>query len=200
VVEPGSHFAVDGNIGGFVSSMKPNETAGVVRLFLSGAACALLFVMPGICGAQTAGGAEEGFYTPAQAEQGKKLYGTRCAACHGADLGGVSAPSLAGPVFERNWISTTTLDDLFYLIRTTMPVGMAKTLTAEQHAAVFAYILEENGYPAGGKAVDQNNPRLKITHVKSTRPGTGHEPLPIGFFGDAKTVSAPPPVFIFALP
>jgi hypothetical protein len=67
--------------------------------------------------AQATSSPEDGLYTSVQAEQGKKLYATRRAACHGADLGGQSAPPLAGPQFERSWISTTTLDDLFYLIR-----------------------------------------------------------------------------------
>jgi alcohol dehydrogenase (cytochrome c) len=146
--------------------------------------------------AQATSGPEDGLYTSGQAEQGKKLYATRCAACHGADLGGQSAPPLAGPQFEKNWISTTTLDDLFYLIRATMPVGMAKSLSNEQQAAIFAYILDQNGYPAGNKPVEPDTLRLKSTRIKSTRTRVGHGPAPIGIFGDPNSLSAEPPSFI----
>ncbi len=119
------------------------------------------FALPSLCWAQGGAAPEAGLYTSAQAEQGKKLYATRCAACHGADLGGLTAPPLVGPRFEKNWISTTTMDDLFFLMRTTMPLSMAKSLSAEQHAAIFAYVLEQNGYPAGDKPVQPDTPQLK---------------------------------------
>jgi hypothetical protein len=38
-------------------------------------------------------------------------------------------------------------------MRTTMPLSTAKSLSAEQHAAVFAYLLRQNGYPAGNEPV-----------------------------------------------
>ena len=157
----------------------------------------LLCVFASFAQAQAPQSSEEGLYTPEQAAQGKKLYATRCAACHGADLLGQTAPPLTGPQFERGWISTTNLDDLFYLIRTTMPVGMAKSLSAEQHAAVFAFVLEQNGYPAGIKPVGPDTPQLKSTRVTSTQTRVGNGPPPIGIFGDPKNLPAePPPLFI----
>lgn len=147
--------------------------------------------------AQATPGVADGLYTSEQALQGKKLYSTRCAVCHGAELQGQTAPPLAGPQFERSWISTTNLDDLFYLMRTTMPMGMAKSLSAEQHAAIFAYLLEQNGYPAGNKPVQSDTPQLKSTRVKSTQTRVGNGPAPIGIFGDPKNLPPePPPLFI----
>jgi alcohol dehydrogenase (cytochrome c) len=148
---------------------------------------------------QAPAGSEQGLYTSEQAAQGKKVYATRCAACHGAYLEGVTAPPLAGPNFEKNWISTTTMDDLFFLMRTTMPLSMAKSLSAEQHAAVFAYVLQQNGYPAGDKPVQPDTPQLKtmrvLTRVANTHGGGG--PAPVVVFGDPKNLSAePPPAFI----
>ena len=156
-------------------------------------------VLPSLSFAQAPATTEDGLYTSAQAEQGKKLYATRCAVSHGADLKGQSAPPLAGQRFERNWISTTTLDDLFFLIRTTMPVGMARSLTDDQHAAIFAYLLQQNGYPAGNTPVQPDTPQLKTMRVLSKLPNssTGAGPAPSIVVGDPKNIApAPPPSFI----
>ncbi len=149
--------------------------------------------------AQAGSGPDPGVYTSEQAEQGKKPYGSRCAACHGAHLEAVTAPPLAGPNFEKNWISTTTMDDLFFLMRTTMPLSMAKSLSADQHAAVFAYVLKENGYPAGNTSVQADTPQLKtmrvLTRLPNSRAGGGPDPLFV--LPDPKNVPPePPPAFI----
>jgi alcohol dehydrogenase (cytochrome c) len=178
-------------------------SARLRALFLICAVSTVFSVVPGMCFGQTAGGAEEGLYTPAQAEQGKKLYATRCAACHGAYLEGMTAPPLAGPNFEKNWISTTTLDDLFFLMRTTMPLSMAKSLSPDQHAAVFAYVLQQNGYPAGAKPVLPDTPQLKTMRVltRAANPHQSGGPAAVVIFGDPKNLAAePPPSFIAGEP
>jgi alcohol dehydrogenase (cytochrome c) len=156
------------------------------------------FALPSLSLAQAGSNSEEGLYTSAQAEQGKRLYATRCAACHGADLEGVTAPPLAGPRFEKNWISTTTLDDLFFLMRTTMPLSMAKSLSSEQHAAVFAYVLQQNGYPVGDKPVQPDTPLLKTMRVQSrtSNPRLISGPASLFIPGDPKNLSSEPPAFI----
>ena len=94
-------------------------------------------------------------YTDAQAISGEALYRQSCASCHGATLTGGTAPALTGPAFEASWSNPrVTLDDLFFIARTTMPPRASNTVTAENHAAVFAYILKTNGFPSGQRAVD----------------------------------------------
>ena len=161
-------------------------------------AAVLVCSLPCLSVAQTPS-AEIGLYTSEQAEQGKSVYAARCAACHGADLAGAIAPALVGPGLEQNWISTTTLDDLFFVLRTTMPLGMTKSLTAKEQAAVFAYILQQNGYPAGNSPVEPDAPQLKtmrvLSRISNPWPNTG--PAPIAAFGDPKNKpSEPPPAFI----
>jgi alcohol dehydrogenase (cytochrome c) len=154
---------------------------------------------PAVALAQAGSGRDPSVYTSEQAEQGKRLYGSRCAACHGAHLEGVTAPPLAGPSFEKNWISTTTMDDLFFLMRTTMPLSMAKSLSAEQHAAVFAYVLQQNGYPAGNTPVQADTPQLKTMRVLSriTDLRVSGGPSPLFFLPDPKNAPPdPPPSFI----
>lgn len=89
--------------------------------------------------------AEEGLFTAEQATQGKALYAQRCAACHGAAMQGATAGPLRGPVFARSWtvgdfvgdwFATPTVDDLWFLVSTTMPPGASRSVPVQDHAAV----------------------------------------------------------------
>ena len=94
--------------------------------------------------------ARAALYTDAQATAGEALYRQSCSGCHGATLIGGTAPPLTGPAFETSWSDPrVTLADAFFIARTTMPPRASNTLTAQDHAAVFAYILKMNGFPAG---------------------------------------------------
>jgi PQQ-dependent dehydrogenase (methanol/ethanol family) len=169
------------------------------RIFWCCALALFLCALPAMSWAQASAGGEDGLYTSEQATQGKKLYVTRCAACHGANLEGLTASPLTGPGFEENWISTTTLDDLFFLMRTTMPVGMVKSLSAEEHAAIFAYLLQQNGYPAGNKPVQPDTLQLKTMRVFSRPTGSrgGAGKVPSDDSSDPKNLPpAPAPSFI----
>ncbi len=101
--------------------------------------------------ARSQGVADDRVYTAAQAAEGERLYVTACAGCHGAQLEGGGAPPLSGLGFLASWgRPDRSLDDLLFVISTIMPPGRARTLTAEQHASVLAYILQRNGYAVNG--------------------------------------------------
>src|SRR5262245_44919624 len=106
--------------------------------------------------------ARAALYADAQATAGESLYRQSCAACHGATLAGGSAPALVGAAFEASWSDPrVTLADVFYIARTTMPPRASATLTAQDHAAVFAYILRMNGFPAGDSALTAASEQLE---------------------------------------
>ncbi|HET7084002.1 MAG TPA: cytochrome c [Rhizomicrobium sp.] len=90
-----------------------------------------------------------GVYTAEQAAQGKLLFESKCAMCHGRELdGGQMAPPLVGGGFIGNW-QGTSLGDLFVRIHLTMPQNDPLSLTNTEVATVMAYILSFNQYPAG---------------------------------------------------
>jgi alcohol dehydrogenase (cytochrome c) len=106
-------------------------------------------------------------FTDAQATSGKAIYERSCAACHGAALLDGTAPRLAGPAFQASWGDPrVTLDDLFFIIRTTMPPRASGTLSPQEHAAVFAYILKMNGYPSGSSPLTATSVELRLQHLQ----------------------------------
>src|SRR5262249_54605371 len=122
-----------------------------------------------------------GPFTATQATQGKEVYAKACAPCHGATLAGSSGPPLAGKAFEASWSHPqVTLDDLLFIQRTTMPPRASKSVSPEDHAAVFGYVLEMNGYTAGTTAAKPGEPGLLkpprwVAAWPTVGPGSGAE-------------------------
>lgn len=91
----------------------------------------------------------DGVYAEEQAIAGQAVYEANCAACHAATLRGTpGGPGIVGVRFELNW-ADRPLGELYTYIHDFMPAGQPGTLSDEQYAQVTAYILQQNGYPAG---------------------------------------------------
>ena len=92
----------------------------------------------------------DGAYTEEQAGRGQSLYQQNCARCHGADLAGTfETPPLMGR-FIPYWAGTT-MDVLFDYVSTAMPLDRPGSLGPASNAAIVAYLLKANGFPAGTK-------------------------------------------------
>lgn len=103
----------------------------------------------------------DGIYTPAQAMRGEAGYREACQSCHGATLDGSGQmPPLAGSEFTMNW-NGMTVGDLFEKIQTSMPADRPGQLSKEQNAAILAYILNFNKFPAGHNDLPANADALK---------------------------------------
>ena len=115
--------------------------------------------------AQTARSIKAGVYTVDQARRGREQYRKRCVLCHldngqgrgdepeivGQSLereGDAEAPAVAGEPFLTKW-NGKTAGALYDVMRKTMPVGAAGTLSAQEYADVLAYLLELSKLPAG---------------------------------------------------
>jgi mono/diheme cytochrome c family protein len=91
----------------------------------------------------------DGVYTSAQAMRGQTAYQEHCAVCHGDGLRGTDeGPALAGRTFEQHWFEDS-LNNLATKIRTTMPADAPGSLPEAAYLDIVAYVLEENGFPAG---------------------------------------------------
>ena len=99
-------------------------------------------------------------YTAQQAGEGARIYAIRCAMCHGARLEGtVEIPALTGR-FVANW-GNRPVADLFDYVARAMPQPAPGSLSPEDNARVTAFLLRENGYPAGAKALPADNAALR---------------------------------------
>lgn len=108
------------------------------RSFGSVFAAAALFVL---AGSPSLSAQQSGYFTEAQAQEGRELYGVECLLCH--------APrEFSGNVFQRRWL-TPPVSGIFSHILNTMPQDAPGSLSPTQVAAIVAYILEMNGQPAG---------------------------------------------------
>jgi polar amino acid transport system substrate-binding protein len=91
-------------------------------------------------------------YTEEQATKGALAYYKNCSMCHGPLLDGQSAgysgPALKGPEFADPSYDFH-VNEMFNFVAKLMPPGEPGTLTHEEYVQIMAFILQQNGYPAG---------------------------------------------------
>lgn len=92
-----------------------------------------------------------GVYTEEQAESGRIAFAQHCAGCHGAELQGGFGPRLA-PV-DPFQFRDRPLAVLYTFMRTQMPFDAPGSLDDELYAAILAFVLLRNDYPAGPDAL-----------------------------------------------
>ena len=111
-------------------------------------------------------------YTLDQVARGAPLYAAHCASCHGAKLEGGVAPALAGAEFARSWNQPSrTVDDLFYIMRSSMPRPDVGSLAEGEYLDLLAFVLSRNGVPAGGAALVNDPARLAAVRMGSAPAG-----------------------------
>lgn len=119
--------------------------------------CATAMPLLGSAGPAQERSVWEGVYTDAQATTGKEVFIRQCAACHsdqpGETAGEGYSPSLIGEEFTFRW-TDSSIAYLFDTISQTMPPSAPASLSPRENAAVTAYLLKINGYPAGEAEID----------------------------------------------
>ena len=113
--------------------------------------------------AQTNSSVWSGVYAPAQADRGKAAYARHCSRCHGDDPVNGRNP-LSGDRFAEQWESRT-LADLFHRIRDTMPPGEAVTVGEADKLDILAYLLQQNGFPAGRAELPSDGDALATIQI-----------------------------------
>ena len=112
-------------------------------------------------------------FTAAQASRGRNVYVSECAACHGGRLNDGNAVALVGPAFLQKWSHPqVTLDDLFYIVQTTMPKNRGRALPDSDYEAVLAYMLEQNMYPSSSESRLANQEQRRGVHLVANATGT----------------------------
>lgn len=104
------------------------------------------------CGERLPHSTLDGAYSVEQAQRGKDIYAGMCVSCH-AGMG-----NHVGPVFRARW-GGYLLSDLFQFVSDSMPKNNPGALEPAEYAAVIAYLLQLNGFPAG-KSPLPTDPKL----------------------------------------
>ncbi len=127
------------------------------------------FPLRRLCAVLLAGAASTGFaqtstldgvYSASQAADGATLYTRSCIECHGATLrGGEGGPALVGPGFWSKW-SGQSLGALYQITASTMPVNNRGGFSPAQYASLIAFMLQQNGLPAGTNAMPADAAQL----------------------------------------
>jgi polar amino acid transport system substrate-binding protein len=91
-------------------------------------------------------------FTTVQAEHGKAKYKEYCARCHGPQLEGRAGPALKGANFASA-SSDFDIKDVFTILVHNMPSTEPGSLAHDDYVEIMAFLLQENGYPAGSKAL-----------------------------------------------
>jgi nitrate/TMAO reductase-like tetraheme cytochrome c subunit len=93
--------------------------------------------------------AASGWYTLEQADAGKKLFQRSCSPCHGAKLEGMAgAPALSGASWKQRFAGSKLLT-VWGEIKGPMAQYANVALSTQQALDILAFLLEQNGLPAG---------------------------------------------------
>jgi cytochrome c5 len=115
----------------------------------------------------------DGVFSEDQARRGRASYNASCATCHRTDLTGYEN-ALKGQKFMDRW-REDALESLYSNIKRSMPRNAPGTLETATYLDIVAYILEQNGFPAGAWDLSPDN--LKSIQVTGKN---GTESLPTG--------------------
>lgn len=90
-------------------------------------------------------------FSTAQADRGESRYARDCLECHGETLDGglIGGPPLRGIAFEQKYLNGAAASVLFLFTSTAMPPDNPGRFSPSVYSDLVAYILEQNGFPAG---------------------------------------------------
>lgn len=109
----------------------------------------------------------DGIYTDAQADRGAASYDAACARCHRPDLGGADGPALRDDRFNRMFAGKS-LHSLYDRVSATMPRNAPASLAEGVYVDILAYLLRENGFPAGAQELVAD--AVEGVEVRPTQP------------------------------
>jgi alcohol dehydrogenase (cytochrome c) len=113
-----------------------------------------------------------GWYTSAQVSQGRWEFSQKCAVCHGVQLEGGGAPALKGTVFAQRW-DGKKLSDFYSFIHADMPLGLGASLPSQEYADIVAFLLAQNGLPAGMDKFTPYSPMDRVLQLNEAAAAGG---------------------------
>jgi hypothetical protein len=110
----------------------------------------------------------DGIYTKAQADGAKKQFDKICADCHPFTVAAKKKPKdlpLGDEPFFENWTGRPVAE-LVTLIALTMPNDGSAVVTDKEAVDLVAYILQQNGFPAGSRPLTKDTAAATLARPK----------------------------------
>ena len=114
------------------------------------------------------GTSNDGIYTKAQADGAKKQFDKICADCHPFTVAAKKKPKdlpLGDEPFFENWTGRP-LAEMVTLIALTMPNDGSAVVTEAEALDLVAYILQQNGSPAGSRPLTKETASAVLARPK----------------------------------
>ena len=109
-----------------------------------------------------------GIYTKAQADRARAQYQKICADCHAFTVAAKKRPRdlpLGDEPFFETWTGRTVAD-LINVIHLTMPNDGSAVVSEKEAADLVAYMLQQNGFPAGSKPLTKDTATALVERPK----------------------------------
>ena len=110
----------------------------------------------------------DGIYTKAQADGAKAQYEKICADCHAFTVAAKKKPkdlTLGDEPFFETWAGRP-VGDLINVIALTMPNDGSAVLSESEAVNLVAYVLQQNGYPAGSEPLTKDTASAVLERPK----------------------------------
>lgn len=111
----------------------------------------------------------DGIYTKAQADGAKPQFEKLCAGCHPFTVAAKKKPKdlpLGDEPFFDTWTGRP-LTEMVNVIHLTMPNDGSAALSEKEALDLVAYVLQQNGYPAGSKPLTKESASAMLERPKS---------------------------------
>ena len=112
------------------------------------------------------------FFSTQQVGEGRWEYSQKCSVCHGAQLQGGGAPELKGRSFIAQW-NGKTLQDFYNYVHENMPLGQGGGLSSQEYADIVAFVLAQNGLPAGDEKLTPTSPMGRVLDLAGAATAAG---------------------------
>ena len=109
-----------------------------------------------------------------QVAVGAKIYGRKCACCHGGSgegsaktppvVGKAALPLAPPPAAKKRTMPFHTAADVLAFVKANMPGNAPGSLTDDEYDAVLAFDLKANGVDLTGKTVDMGSAAAIVLH------------------------------------
>src|SRR5688500_12288015 len=130
-------------------------------LFVGGTALAGAIGAASLQGQAPTKTTNDGVYTAAQAERGKKLFEAKCTACH-------DTARFTGDVFLEPW-DGKPLKDVWDIASGTMPEDNPGSLQQQEYGDILAYFLHLNAFATGDTELQGNAAAMATIKIEKKK-------------------------------